>query len=974
MSKTTSKKPLHRSGTTTPREMEMEMEMGRSRSVQALLVALAAAVALILGDATSARASTYSVHECTATQAGVVDAQLEGNPAGYSATNNCSGASNLQMSTSGAVGPGQSKAWTLTAPTGTRINRATGTYLLQGVADNGGHRPFFFWRGMNQADDQITGWNGAGSSGGGFDSNLFGIGALKRIGVGVFCNGASCPSRTGVYSRIGDIGLQMEDTVAPSAPALSGPALDGWINSARDLNFNVSDTGAGAYVGGTYVNGAGVDIDLYCAPATDASGAVKEMKPCPTNAYGATTLDPGSSPFTQGDNTVQVCVYEYGEASLQSTCENEVVKVDTITPASPTNLTVVGGQNWRRDNEFTLSFGGAANQGSSAAPIVGASVRLTGPGNYVQTRYYPAADIDTINDIELPGKGDYTADVYMRDAAGNESPANAASVHLRFDNTVPEPQDPTKANGWISRDELAAGYEQGWDPALPGLVPPSGIAGYRVVVNTNSDSDPCSGASDSRACGAPLTEVGQNNRSRILLPGDLAEGTNYVHVVPVSGSGMRATDVRHTPLKADFTDPVTQLEGNGNGQWLNHDADLTLSTTDALSGMQDSVEFPFDDPPVVKLTVDGQTIAGTPNVSATVTEEGVHDISWCSRDLAGNGTCGPDAPVTRSSSGAAMVRIDKTGPVAAFANLQDPDDPDKLVASVSDALSGVAGGTIGYREVGAGSWEALDTALLDGRLTARIDSAAMERSTTYEFRVQSTDRAGNVATTTLKENGEPMRVTGPFRGITAFADLKINGKAKARVRYGKRLKVSGELVGVDGRGVANASVSLICNYFSGSSKAKDEIAVITDVSGGFSATLPKGPGRSVVAVFEGDRRYLGGGSPAVKASVKSKVILKVPKVVDADRGLTFAGKVKAKGAKFGKRGKRLEIQVLVGKRWKTVGRSIRASRKGKFKLPYRFTATYTRPVDYTFRAVVLKESGFPYLPSKSKKRTVTVKP
>jgi hypothetical protein len=101
--------------------------------------------------------------------------------------------------------------------------------------------------------------------------------------------------------------------------------------------------------------------------------------------------------------------------------------------------------------------------------------------------------------------------------------------------------------------------------------------------------------------------------------------------------------------------------------------------------------------------------------------------------------------------------------------------------------------------------------------------------------------------------------------------------------------------------------------------------------------------------------------------------LKVPKIVDSDKGITFAGKVKAKGARLGK-GKRLEIQVLNGKKWKTVGKSIRTDKKGEFKLSYKFTATYTHSVDYTFRAAVLKERGFPYLPSKSKKRSVTVTP
>ena len=38
------------------------------------------------------------------------------------------------------------------------------------------------------------------------------------------------------------------------------------------------------------------------------------------------------------------------------------------------------------------------------------------------------------------------------------------------------------------------------------------------------------------------------------------------------------------------------------------------------------------------------------------------------------------------------------------------------------------------------------------------------------------------------------------------------------------------------------------------------------------------------------------------------------------------------------------------------------------------TGRVTRPRAYLFRAVVLKERGFPYLPSKSKRRTVTVTP
>ena len=177
-----------------------------------------------------------------------------------------------------------------------------------------------------------------------------------------------------------------------------------------------------------------------------------------------------------------------------------------------------------------------------------------------------------------------------------------------------------------------------------------------------------------------------------------------------------------------------------------------------------------------------------------------------------------------------------------------------------------------------------------------------------------------------------------------------------------------------GRPVGNAAVEIAETFFGGSKKAKSSRTVVTDAQGGFSTKLAKGPGRTIVAAYEGDRRYLGTSSAPAKLSVRSKVTLKVPKVVDSDHGIAFRGKVSAKGAKLGKRGKRIEVQVRFGKRWKAVGRSIRTNRKGTFRLPYRFTATYEQPVTYEFRAVVLKERGFPYLPSKSRRREVTVTP
>ena len=75
-----------------------------------------------------------------------------------------------------------------------------------------------------------------------------------------------------------------------------------------------------------------------------------------------------------------------------------------------------------------------------------------------------------------------------------------------------------------------------------------------------------------------------------------------------------------------------------------------------------------------------------------------------------------------------------------------------------------------------------------------------------------------------------------------------------------------------------------------------------------------------------------------------------------------------------KAGKRLEIQVRLPDGWKAVGRSFGSDRRGRFALGYGFGDFYTEPTRFVFRAVVLRERGWPYLPAKSKKRSLTVVP
>ena len=107
------------------------------------------------------------------------------------------------------------------------------------------------------------------------------------------------------------------------------------------------------------------------------------------------------------------------------TCRNQTVQVDTVAPAAPHSLAVAGGEDWRRDNGFDLTW---ENPAQAHAPIVGATVVLTKSGSASQSTYYPGNSLTSIEDVEVPSFGDWTAAVYLRDAAGNETQANASSA------------------------------------------------------------------------------------------------------------------------------------------------------------------------------------------------------------------------------------------------------------------------------------------------------------------------------------------------------------------------------------------------------------------------------------------------------------------------------------------------------------------------------------------------------------------
>ena len=910
----------------------------------------------------------YRVAECSPGHTATPDATVEGSTTSYSAATSCAGGNWLQVQSAAASQPNDAKQWVYTAPLGTRIKQVEAGYNLVGDPDPDGNRSYLFIRRVGQSQQENLSVVGLGSTAGTFDSSVQDPGPLAAVGVGVFCSKAvgSCGYAPDQFARISAATFLMEDTVPPGTPVLEGRAADGdWVGGMAQLTVGETDVGAGVDRTTVAVDGQQVLSDSICEPGQDGNGYVGRMAPCDPLELRNLNLDTTSSAFHDGPgNQVRVCTHEYGFAGASS-CTTKSMRVDNVAPTAPQDLAVSGGPGWQRDNDFELTWN---NPSQAHAPIVAATVVISGPGGSSSTtRSTPG--IESIDGLTVPAVGEYTASVYLRDAAGNESAASAATAQLRFDDTRPPASHPEKANGWLSRTDITNGYRQAWQRAREAELPPSGITGYAVAVNADASSDPCGANQQGSIC--PVTEFGIDANSRTLGLDDLAEGSNWVHVVPVSGSGMRAAEVGRTELKVDLTDPITRLSGPVSG-WVNHPVSLRVDAEDGLSGMNDTDDFPDDEPPRTVLSIDGSEVEEfDADVEGFVEGDGSHLVEYWARDLAGNEN---DGTGTNAERGSAVVRIDTGPPVLAFADSQDRSDPDRIEAPVTDDLSGVADGEIAFRERGSSLWHALATEVRSGRLVARMDSNEMRDGVTYEFRAVAADRAGNEVVSTKRRDGSEMVQVGPFRAASRINGLAINGRQNARIAYGRSARVSGRLIDRGGSAISGVELELIEAYAGGSKRSSNSILVRTDAGGRFQASLPKGPSRTVRARFVGDSAHLGTTSEPVSVRAKGAVSLRAPRRVRAGGRALFRGRVKGNGADFGKGGKSLEIQVRIGRKWKTVGRSIHTDSRGRFKLRYRFVANYTTPVRYRFRAAVLRERGWPYLPARSRVRALTVVP
>lgn len=622
----------------------------------------------------------------------------------------------------------------------------------------------------------------------------------------------------------------------------------------------------------------------------------------------------------------------------------------------PLEVSVDGGeQSWHADPSFAVRWtnppGVAAVHYRLLDPggqAVGPDIRIDWPATSLQHLSVPQVD------------GAYTVEIWLEDTAGGEGPPVEAT--LRFDQSPAGPVAPLAGAGWIGRASFPFTIRVSHPD---GALPLSGIRGYAIAVDRALDGEPCEGAF---LCSEAEIDLRGGIAEDTFTIDSLPEGTSYVHAVAVSGSGVHSAIAGMAMVRVDETDPTTELNGVP-GAWSNKPVTLVASAVDAASGM-DRVGDGSE--PFTAIRIDGGSPVTAPGarVSATVIGSGVHTVAYYARDAAGNVddgglTNGQPNPQPRS----AVVRIDREPPRVAFSNAQDPAEPERIEAPVSDALSGIDSsvGSIAVRPAGSPErFEALPTRVSESRLSAYWDSEAYPAGE-YEFRATAYDRAGNATSTLSRADGASMRLRNPLKIATRLVASVAVGDSLS-VPCGRGVSLSGRLTAGRRAPLGGEPVRVLERFADGSRLGERETTVRTGRNGEFSLHLDPGPSRTIVAVASPTAtRQSARSRPstlAVRGCVRLRVSSRVAEV--GGKPIVFRGQVGAAGATLPQEGVPVQLQFrLPGLQWSEF-RTVATNRRGRFHYAYRFADDDSRGVRFQFRAFVPARAGWPFEPAGSR--------
>ncbi|HUC00537.1 MAG TPA: hypothetical protein VMS11_11980 [Solirubrobacterales bacterium] len=243
-----------------------------------------------------------------------------------------------------------------------------------------------------------------------------------------------CSIDLGSWSGVRALTFTLEDRYPPAVGIGGDLVAGGWRRGGQTAVVWGSDYGAGLRFGETVIDGARVGLTEFPCSKALIGGEWRAtlMRPCSTELAVSQPLATAS--FSDGRHLAHTCVADFS-GSVACTADHPVL-IDNNPPAHPRSPALSGGEGWRRSNDFDLAWTNP-DQGP-ASPIAGAGWRVTGPGGYDSGAQFAAGrDLAKLADLAVPASGAYVLQLWLRDEAGNEAPASALAVPLRFDDRPP---------------------------------------------------------------------------------------------------------------------------------------------------------------------------------------------------------------------------------------------------------------------------------------------------------------------------------------------------------------------------------------------------------------------------------------------------------------------------------------------------------------------------------------------------------
>jgi hypothetical protein len=385
-----------------------------------------------------------------------------------------------------------------------------------------------------------------------------------------------------------------------------------------------------------------------------------------------------------------------------------------------------------------------------------------------------------------------------------------------------------------------------------------------------------------------------------------------------------------------------------------------------------------------------QKSAGASEVDTAGLADGAHALRACVVDFGGAEGC---APTVR-------VEVDNSPPAVEFAAAPDG----QVVATVGDAFSGPAAGSIAMRRASSESWTDLPTTFEGGTGAAATLRAQLPdlAGGAFFFRATASDRAGNTGSAQFRASGSPTEIRGQLGGADAGhgpagrggrAGARANGRtthlvahlsgpargrrrgrdATTTVAFGTAVGIRGRLIDAHGDGVARRRVTVVARSTAGGGGPADRRSVVTDRAGRFALELPPKVSRRVDISFGGGDGYAPSRARSLLVRVRAAVSLTAePTRLRTGATVRLSGVVRPGIARIPSRGKLVTIQYLerASRRWRPA-LVVRTGARGRFKARYRFRYI-TGSARIRLRATALPEAGWPYAAGSSAPVTLEV--